>query len=298
MVLRVGDVDPDLQSIARILPPGYGLAHGLKLPRLVMRLLAIAGADRDIEMHTVTRDVGLRLHRPLGLTDPAPVLLWIHGGGYVMGSARQEDLYCRRLSHLCGVTVAAVEHRLAPENPYPAALEDCYTALRWLDQQPWVNSTRLGIGGASAGGGLAAAVALLARDRGEVTPVGQMLVYPMLDDRTGTTINDRRHVMWSARDNQHAWRCYLRGADPAVAVPARHRDLTGLPAAWIGVGTLDLFAEECRAYGRRLRDADVPCHVEVVDGAFHAFDMMAPNARPSLKFFASQCEYLRRTLVD
>ena len=168
----------------------------------------------------------------------------------------------------------------------------------WLARQPWVNPERIAIGGESAGGGLAASLACLARDRGEVAPVLQMLVYPMLDDRTGANPSGRKHILWSARDNQAAWRCYIGAADPNAAVPARNTDLAGLPPAWIGVGTLDLFLEESLEYSERLRAAGVPSHNEIPAGAFHAFDLIAPNAPVSLRFFASQCRHLRAALVN
>ncbi len=109
--------------------------------------------------------VGVRLHRPIDVSQPAPALLWLHGGGYVLGTAAQDDRLCRRFARELGITVAAVDYRLAPEHPYPAPLEDCYSALTWLAGLPAVDPSRVAIGGVSAGGGLAAALALLARDR-------------------------------------------------------------------------------------------------------------------------------------
>jgi acetyl esterase/lipase len=156
-------------------------------------------------------------------------LLWIHGGGYVIGSARGEDRVCREFADALGITVAAVDYRLAPEHPFPAPLEDCYTGLLWLAQQSFVNPARIAIGGPSAGGGLAAALALLARDRGQVTPVLQLLSYPMLDDRTvSPTGPQRRNRLWDHRSNRFGWTSYLGGADPRAAVPVRRQDLTGL----------------------------------------------------------------------
>ena len=179
-------------------------------------------------MADVAPGVRVRIHRPAGIDEPGPAMLWIHGGGMVMGNAAQEDAFCRKLANFTDVTVAAVDHRLAPEHPYPTPLEDCYWALRWLARQTWVDSTRIAVGGASAGGGFSAAAAQLAHDRGDVKLRLQMLVYPMLDDRTGAN-GDGGRVMWSADDNQLAWQWYLAGADPTAAVPARRTDLSGLP---------------------------------------------------------------------
>ena len=293
----LADVDPALRTAARLLPRGYGLRRGLLVQRKVMAVLGIVGARRGVEVARVDPNVAVRIHRPGRLVNPAPVLLWIHGGGYVMGSAQQEDVPCRRLAHVNNVAVVAVEHRLAPEHPFPAPLEDCYSALVWLARQPWVDNSRIAIGGASAGGGLAAALALLARDRGEVRPALQMLVHPMLDDRTGATPDGRRRIMWNDSDNQRAWQLYLNGADPENTVPARQADLSGLPPAWVGVGTLDLFYNEALAYSRRLREAGTPSHDEVAVGAFHTFDLIAPKAPISRAFFASQCDHLRAAII-
>jgi acetyl esterase/lipase len=291
-------LDPQLRRSARLLPGGYALHRGLMMPRALMSLAVRAGRLRGVESIAVDPNVTVRVHRPAVPADPGPALLWIHGGGTVMGGAGQEDGFCRKLMNFTDVSVVAPDHRLAPEHPYPTPLEDCYTALLWLMRQPWVDPTRVAIGGASAGGGFTAALALLARDRGEVSPALQMMVYPMLDDRTGAAAGQPARVMWSGRDNQIAWQWYLGGADPRAAAPGRREDLAGLPPAWIGVGTLDLFYEESLAYGRRLRAAGVPTHVEIAEGAFHAFDMIAPNTSVSQRFFASQCRTLRAALID
>jgi acetyl esterase/lipase len=223
--------------------------------------------------------------------------LWIHGGGYVIGTAQQDDELCRRFARVLGVTVAAVDYRLAPEHPYPAPLEDCYAALTWLAALPAVDPARIAIGGASAGGGLAAALALLARDRGEITPTLQVLAYPMLDDRSGSTPENPNYRLWGPKSNRFGWAAYLGNADPKVAVPARHEDLSGLPPAWIGVGTHDLFHDEDVAYAARLTAAGVPCQIETIPGAFHGFDLVVPKAGVSKAFFASQCASLRSALA-
>jgi len=261
-----------------------------------MRLQGL-GRARDVDVLTVESGAGVRLHRPAGVTEPAPALLWIHGGGYVLGTARQDDRLCRRFARALGITVAAVDYRLAPEHPYPAPLEDCYSALTWLAGLPAVDPARVAIGGASAGGGLAAALALLARDRGEITPCLQLLAYPMLDDRSAAAPKDLNYRLWSPASNRFGWAAYLGGADPQLAVPARREDLTGLPPAWIGVGTHDLFHDEDLAYAERLARAGVPCHVEVVPGAFHGFDLLVPKAQVSRDFFASQCGCLQKAFT-
>ncbi len=248
-------------------------------------------------MLTLGSGTGVRLFRPVGVTEPTPALLWIHGGGYVMGTAQRDDPICRRFSTRLGITVASVDYRLAPEHRYPTALEDCYSALTWLAGLPSVDRGRLAIGGQSAGGGLAAALALLARDRGEVTPALQLLAYPMLDDRSSATAEKPNYRLWNTRSNHFGWTAYLGDADPQVAVPGRRDDLSGLPPAWIGVGTHDLFHDEDLAYAERLRNAGVACQVDVIPGAFHGFDVVAPKAQVSQHFVDSQCEALRSALV-
>ncbi|WP_082957624.1 MULTISPECIES: alpha/beta hydrolase [unclassified Mycobacterium] len=251
---------------------------------------------RDVEVLTLSSGVGVRLFRPEGVTTPAPALLWIHGGGYVLGSPAQDDALCRRFARELGATVAAVKYRLAPQNPYPAGLEDCYDALKWLSRLPAVDAARVAVAGASAGGGLAAALALLARDRGEVPLAAQILVYPMLDDRSvGPELENPGHRLWTQGSNKFGWSAYLGKADPAVAVPGRRTDLAGLPPTWIGVGTLDLFHDEDLAYAERLRAAGVEVHVEEVHGAFHGFDQIAAKTAVAQSFLASQCDYLRAT---
>jgi acetyl esterase/lipase len=224
-------------------------------------------------------------------------LLWIHGGGTIMGTAVQDDKFCRKLSRVTGVAVAAVEYRVAPEHPYPTPLEDCHAALQWLARQSWVDPDRLAVGGASAGGNFAAALAQRAHDRNDIKLAYQLLVYPMLDDRTGANGDGAKRIMWTEDDNQRAWKWYLNGADPTEAAPARREDLSGLPPTWIGVGTLDLFYPECQDYARRLREAGVPVHEEIVPGAFHAFDLIADKAPISVNFFASQRDHLWSALA-
>lgn len=291
------DFHPDLARTARFIPRTMITPYTLSLVRGGTRLLG-RRAPADVEVLTLASGARVRLHRPPGATGPGPGLVWIHGGGYVIGTAAQDDVICRRFARDLGITVAAPDYRLAPEYPYPIPLEDCYSALTWLAGLPAVDPARVAIGGASAGGGLAAALALLARDRGDVDVAAQLLVYPMLDDRSATApgLDDPNHRLWTQTSNRYGWSSYLGDADPAVAVPARREDLSGLPQAWLGVGTLDLFHDEGLSYAERLRAAGVPCELDVVDGAFHGFDAVAAKAPVSQSFYASQLAFLRRTL--
>jgi acetyl esterase/lipase len=270
-----------------VLPPG-----SLSITR-ALQSLVFRGA-KDVEELTLTSGGHVRLHRPPAADGPMPAMMWMHAGGYMAGTPRQGDQACGLYSRTLGITVAAPSYRLAPEHPYPAALEDLYAAFTWLVSLPSVDSQRVAIGGDSAGAGLAAQLAFMVRDRGEVAPVLQLLSYPTLDDRTvSNPAVARNYRVWNERNNRVGWTSYLGGADPDVVVPARRTDLAGLPAAWIGVGTLDLLYEEDVAYAERLRNASVPCHLEVVQGAFHAFDRANARAPVSRAFFDSQCDALR-----
>lgn len=295
--IRDGEFHPDLRRIARIVPRRLVSPRTLPVVRPVTRRLW-RRPPGGVEEVTLPSGIAVRLYRPAGQRAPGPAVLWIHGGGYVIGHPGMDHRVCVGLTRRLGATVAAVDYRLAPEHPYPAPLEDCYAALRWLAGLPAVDPSRVAIAGASAGGGLAAALALLARDRGELTPAAQVLVYPMLDDRSAhrADLDHPRHRLWDRGSNRFGWSAYLGDADPQQAVPARCDDLAGLPPAWVGVGTFDLFYEEDLAYAERLRAAGVPCELEVVPGAFHGFDAIAPRARVSREFFDSQCAMLQRAL--
>lgn len=292
--MPTADFHPDLRRVARYIPRQIVTPVTLPILRAADRLLW-RRTPKDIEVLTLASGVGVRLFRPSATAGAGPALLWIHGGGYVIGSAAQDDQLCRRFARELGMTVASVDYRLAPDHPYPAPLEDCYSALKWLTRLPAVDPARVAIGGASAGGGLAAALALLTRDRGEIDLAAKLLVYPMIDDRTvdRKDLENPGHRLWNQSSNKFGWSAYLGGADPEVAVPARRTDLSGLPPAWLGVGTLDLFHDEDLAYAERLKAAGVPCHVEVVQGAFHGFDGIVPKAEVSRSFFDSQCAMLR-----
>ncbi|HEX5858251.1 MAG TPA: alpha/beta hydrolase [Microbacterium sp.] len=252
-------------------------------------------------------DVVLRVFRPEGLTAPAPALLWVHGGGLVSGSPQQDDATNIAFARELGITVAAVRYRFAPTHPAPAAAEDVYAG--WVGllshaERLGIDTTRVAVGGASAGGNLAAALTLLARDRGGIQPAFQLLLYPMLDDRTvaRTDLDTRNVRVWTPKSNRFGWSSYLGVApgSPGVspyASPARREDVSGLPPAWIGVGTLDLFYEEDLEYARRLTDAGVPCELYIVPGAFHGFDAVFRRADVTREFWLQQAQALGAALL-
>ena len=294
--VRADEIHPELRRVARFAP--RQIVFPWSLPILRRLSIASRSSNDGVDVMDLPGGAGARLYRPTAAAAPTAALLWIHGGGYLLGSPEQDDALCRRYVQRLGITVAAVRYRLAPEHPYPIPLEDCYRVLTWLAGLPGVDADRIAIGGASAGGGLTAALSFLARDRGEVSPALQVLSYPMLDDRTvGPDLEKPGFRLWNARSNRFGWTSYLGGADPAVAVPARRTDLVGLAPAWLGVGTLDLFCAEDLAYAARLNAAGVECEVHEVPGAFHGFDGLAPKAAVSQAYFDSQCASLSRALT-
>ena len=251
-------------------------------------------------------DVMVRTYRPASLPANAPALYWIHGGGMVVGNVEMNDPYCAGIAESLNVLVASVEYRLAPEHPFPAPIEDCYAGLRWLASSAdelGLDRSRVAIGGGSAGGGLAAGLALVARDRDEVEVCFQLLVYPMLDDRNTTrssqVIVDPR--IWNRASNLAGWNAYLSGnagggdVSP-YAAPARATELAGLPPAYINVGTLDLFVDEDIAYARALLAANVPAELHVYPGAFHGSPNLAPDAELSKRWRRDELSALYRAL--
>jgi len=253
-------------------------------------------------------DVTVLISRPEGRSEALPALLWIHGGGYVLGSAEQDELLVKNLAKTLECVVAAVDYRLAPEHPFPAPVEDCYAALKWLSTQSDelnINKSRIAIGGASAGGGLTAGLALLARDRGEVKAVFQLLIYPMINDRNIIPPDEKTPdtFVWSRGNNLTGWRSYL-GCEPGgenvspYAAAFRATDLSGLPPALVSVGELDLFLNENIAYARRLIEAGVPTELHVYPGAYHGFNSFAPDAQVSKRFNEEFSMVLKRALHD
>jgi acetyl esterase/lipase len=227
-------------------------------------------------------DVSVRVHRPIGVAGPLPCVYWIHGGGYVLGSNTGDDLRFDRWCRLLPCVGVSVEYRLAPETPFPGPLEDCYAGLRWTVEHAGelgIDLQRTGIGGQSAGAGRAAGLALLCRDRGELAPQFQVLIYPMIDDRMITPSSQWPDPVWPPAANRFGWRSYLgdrSGGDvPYHAAPARADDLTGLPRTLVAVGALDIFSDEDIDYAVRLRHAGVPTDLHVYAGAPHGFEGIA-----------------------
>jgi acetyl esterase/lipase len=251
-------------------------------------------------------EVVLRVYRAVD-ADPAaalPCVYWVHGGGYVLGTYEGEDGRFEAWCPRHGCVGVSVEYRLAPETAYPGPLEDCYAGLRWVHANAaalGIDPGRIGIGGSSAGGGLAAALALLARDRAEVPLRFQLLVYPMIDDRFGNPSHHWEVPVWPPSSNRYGWRAYLGdrfGSDdvPAYAAPSRATDLAGLPATFLTVGTLDGFVDEDVDYAARLNRAGVPVELHLHPGAPHGFELFAPHAAVSKRARAEMNDWLARVL--
>ena len=263
--------------------------------------------DRFVPGPDGAPDVMVRLYRPATPRDDAPAFYWIHGGGMVLGSVQMNDARCGGLAERLGALVASVEYRLAPEHPFPAPLDDCYAGLSWLAGvagELGVDRSRIAVGGGSAGGGLAAGLALLARDRGEIEVCFQLLVFPMLDDRNTTrsshAITDPR--VWNRDSNLVGWNAYLAGRAGAedvspYAAPARAADLAGLPPAYINVGTVDLFVDEDVAYAQALMAAGVAVELHVYPGAFHGSPNLVPESALSRRWVADEEAALERALT-
>jgi acetyl esterase/lipase len=250
-------------------------------------------------------DPTVRVYSPPKAGTGRPCIYWIHGGGYLFGSGLTVDARINRWVEELDCVAVSIEYRLAPEHPYPAPLDDCYAGLLWTASHAdelGIDPANIAIVGASAGGGLAAGLAIRARDRGEVSPAFQLLIYPMIDD-TNTTASSRIDgaLVWSRGANELGWSAYLGDrygtADvPGEAAAARVDDVAGRPPAWIGVGSLDVFRDEDLAYASRLLAAGITTEVHVYPGAPHGFEMMAPGASVAQACQRDITEALRRAL--
>jgi acetyl esterase/lipase len=264
---------------------------------------AVAIEERTVPGPAGAPDVTLRIYRPVSGSSPRPGIYFIHGGGMILGSARRDDgiasMFCEQL----GATVVSVEYRLAPENPHPAHVEDCYAGLEWTARHADeldIDLGRLAIYGASAGGGLVIATALMARDKGYPAVTFQMPIYPMIDNRHETpSSHEITDVgVWDRDGNIEAWAWYLGdGKADDYAVPALAENLAGLPPAYIDVGTVDLFRDEDIAFAMRLMTAGVPVELHVWPGAYHGAENLAPEAELSRRIWAARVEAMRRALA-
>ncbi|HAT40303.1 MAG TPA: hypothetical protein DCS87_01075 [Rheinheimera sp.] len=307
-----------LQAMLSVFPNGLDLQDLAATRAMLAAMHAKRPAAKPAKFGVTLHDfdmagVPLRLYRPVAAAAPSakvpsalPVLIWLHGGGFLLGQLAWDDRRCMQLARDVGCAVLAVDYRLAPEHPFPAALQDAYQALHFVQQQAGalaLDACRVAIGGASAGAGLAAAVALWARDQGNPELCLQLLLYPMLDDRTVTGLVSPATATagWSLAENRIAWRYYLGYTDaehPAAvspyAAPARATNLQGLPPTWIGVGSADLFAEESKAFAMRLQQAEVPTTLCWYPQAFHGFDSWAAQSSAAKDCWQQQVQALQQ----
>jgi acetyl esterase/lipase len=262
------------------------------------------GVERTDHLAPGDPPVPVRAHRPAGAEGPLPCLYWIHGGGYVGGSHELEDVMFDHLCPTLGIAGVAVDYRLAPATPYPGPLEDCYAGLVWTFEHAdelGIDRSRIGIGGRSAGGGLAASLALLARDRGTPSVAFQLLDCPMLDDRQCTASSRQEGLpIWSHDSNRAGWQAYLGplyGSDavPLTAAPGRAGagDLAGLPPAFVSVGGVDGFVDEDIEYALRLNQAGVPTELHVYPGLPHGY-RLAPHCETVQQVLRDQDDWLDR----
>lgn len=293
MKLDTSRIDPELAPLVGMLPEGLKLITRESLQSIRDGEIAAAPDKKPTsvvieERHVpgVDGDVRVLIHTP-AQTGRRPAVLWIHGGGYIMGTA--EDDRARLIAEEVGAVVVSVDYRLAPEHPFPAGSEDCYASLKWLFENATdlgVDPGRIAIGGASAGAGMAAGVVIMNRDRDNLPLVFQLLLYPMIDNLHATASGEiEDHPVWSRGTSFNAWEMYLDGTPGADASPyaaaARATDLAGLPPAYICVGSEDLFRDEDIDYARRLSEANVPTELAVLPGMIHGGDIFAPHAKIS-----------------
>ena len=295
--LSVRDIPATRQAMAAM--------NAAQLPNLP-EIPGVVTSDHYAPGYEGAPDVLVRVYAPEAASDPLPALLWIHGGGYVLGDVAGDDQRCREMVSNVGCVVASVEYRLAPETPHPGPLHDCYAGLLWLAEQAselGVDRSRIAIGGASAGGGLAAGLGLFARDRAEVPLTYQLLIYPMIDDtniaQAGDGVEDT--LVWTRESNLIGWRSLL-GQEPGsdgvsmYAAASRADDLSGLPPTYLCVGDIDLFMAEDVDYAQRLVAAGVATELHVYPGGYHAFDGFAADSALGRQFLTDRDNALRRAL--
>jgi acetyl esterase/lipase len=279
-------LDPEIAAALPDLPLSrLGRVDRATLGELRRPLPAMPLSDRVVRSdHLVSEDppVRVRVHRPVDAEGLLPCVFSAHGGGLISGTCEFDDPLFDAWCPDLGIVGVSVEYRLAPETPYPGPLDDCYAGLQWVHanaRRLGADPARIGVHGLSAGGGLAAAVALLARDRAEIPLAFQLLDSPMLDDRQRTPSSQVAGLpVWSNESNAFAWNAYLGdlcGTQDvsAYAAPARVADLSGLPPSFVSVGSLDGFRDEDVDYALRLNQAGVPCELHVYPGAPHGYQV-------------------------
>lgn len=295
---KVGDRDVDAATLASFRKSDER-SSAMEWPNVERRVIPGPAGGPGVPVFVINVSKG---------SDRRPAILHMHGGGYVAEDARSAVPALQKLAHELNCVAVTVDYRLAPETAFPGSLEDNYAALKWL----WNSAAELGVDtrrvvamGESAGGGHAAMLAIATRDRGEFRLAAQVLTYPMLDDRTGSARRVPSHIgtfIWTRRSNQFGWSSLLgqpagESSVPYGSVPARVSDLSRLPPTFIATGSIDLFAEEDVEYANRLISTGVAVELLVIPGAYHGFDIVAPDAPLTQRFHAAQLGALQRAFA-
>jgi acetyl esterase/lipase len=306
----ISRVVPELKQGVNLLPP-------LHLPDDLdkARQLPLPQTEKSEHVHLTERmipgaqsnEMLVKIYEPIRREGAKlPALLWIHGGGYVLGHPDGDDALCESFVQAANCVVVSPDYRLAPEHPFPAGIEDCYAALLWMTdaaEQLNIDLSRIAIGGASAGGGLCAALALMARDRGGPSICFQMPLYPMIDDRNITPSSHEitDPAVWNRANNVAAWKMYLgeraRSDISPYAAPSRATNLAGLPPAYTCVGQLDPFRDETMVYAARLAHAGVDVEFQLYPGCYHGFEHVVPTAEISRRARNGYIDALARALI-
>lgn len=306
-------LDPEILPALEAFPDVSLEKEGLPLIRqAAAQMLQLADADAlDVvreEIHIPSLDpndpdVRCLLYKPKTSGTKSAAYLHLHGGGYILGSPEGSDLHNVQLANQLGIVIVSVDYRLAPEHPAPAGLNDSYAVLTWMHERAadlGIDANRVAIGGESAGGGLAAALAIHTRDKGDYPICFQLLTYPMLDDRTGSETQPgdplTGEFVWTRERNQLAWSYYLGASEPqAPYVPARTESVAGLPPTWLSTAALDLFRDENIDYAKRLLNAGVATELIVYPGTCHGFQW-ATDAGVTKQYLRDHAEALSRAL--
>ncbi len=299
---------PPLEALWEAMPGGFN-----SIPDIVARRAAMSASRAAIPKGNFPQlqvaeyqypgpenELTLRLYRPETAAADSPGLIYIHGGGMIMGDLESQDENMREAATELNIPIASIDYRKAPEHPYPAAPEDCYAGVSWVfanAQALGMDPSNIGLMGASAGGGLALAVALMLRDRQGPSLKYLLPIYPMIDDRHETTSSNEvvDIGIWDRAGSIEAWNWYLGGAEAdSYAAPARAENLSKLPPTYIDVGDLDLFRDENITIVQRLSAAGVSVEFHLWPGAYHASELFAPNAALSRKIWSTRYTAIRR----
>ncbi len=298
---EVEDIDSDPDGIRRLMID-LNTAVREKIPKnkdITIEDIIIPGPDNG-------KVVPVRTYSPVSKSDNLPALLWFHGGGFILGTLDMEDPWCSAMAHETQCKVISVDYRLAPEHPFPAGVEDCYSALLWAastSKELGIDKTRIGTGGVSAGGNMAAALTLMARDREGPELAFQFLIYPCLDDRHNTpssySITNKR--VWHRQMSIRAWEAYLgdkhKEEVSCYAAPARAENLSGLPPAYVTAAELDLLRDEDIEYAVRLMRSGVNTELHVFPGVIHGYEFYFHDTSISKKAREEYLEVLKRAFA-